>query len=47
MYDILIAVALLGGLSLAFGLILAGASKAFYVETDPRLEKLNNCLPGA
>lgn len=45
--DILIAVGLLGGLSLLFGLILAAASKVFYVETDPRLEKLNSCLPCA
>ena len=45
--DILIAIALLGGLSLIFGLILAVASKVFYVETDPRLEQLNNCLPCA
>ena len=47
MIDILIAMGLLGGLGLAFGLILAAASKVFYVETDPRLEKLNECLPGA
>ena len=45
--EILIAIAVLGGLSLAFGLILAAASKAFYVETDPRLEQLNDCLPCA
>ena len=45
--DILIAIALLGGLSLAFGLILAFASKIFYVKTDPRLEQLNDCLPCA
>ena len=45
--DVLIAIALLGGLSLIFGLILAAASKVFYVETDPRLEKLNDCLPCA
>ena len=45
--EILIAIAVLGGLSLFFGLVLAAASKLFYVETDPRLEKLNDCLPGA
>ena len=45
--DILIAIALLGGLSLIFGLVLAAASKVFYVKTDPRLEQLNNCLPCA
>jgi len=27
--------------------VLAGASRMFYVETDPRLEKLTECLPGA
>ena len=45
--DIVIAIALLGGLGLIFGLVLAAASKVFYVETDPRLEKLNDCLPCA
>ena len=45
--EILIAIAVLGGLGLIFGLVLAAASKVFYVETDPRLEKLNECLPGA
>ena len=45
--EILIAVAILGGLGLVFGVILAAASKVFYVPTDPRLEKLNDCLPGA
>ena len=35
--DILIAIALLGSLSLGFGLVLAFASKIFYVKTDPRL----------
>ena len=45
--DILIAVAVLGVLGLVFGLVLAAASKIFYVETDPRLEALNECLPGA
>ena len=44
---IVIAIALLGGLGLAFGLVLAAASKVFYVETDPRLDQLNECLPGA
>ena len=45
--DIIIGIAILGGLGLAFGLILAIASKVFYVETDPRLDQLNECLPGA
>ena len=47
MFEILIAIALLGGLGLIFGLVLAAASKVFYVETDPRLDDLNACLPGA
>ena len=45
--EILIAVAILGGLGLIFGLVLSAASKVFYVETDPRLDQLNACLPGA
>ena len=47
MFEIIIAIAILGGLGLIFGLVLAAASKVFYVETDPRLDKLNECLPGA
>ena len=47
MTEILIAIGILGGLGLGFGLVLAAASKAFYVEVDPRLEQLNECLPGA
>ena len=45
--EILIAIGILGGLGLAFGLVLGAASKLFYVETDPRLEQLNEALPGA
>ena len=41
MIDILIAIGILGGLGLIFGLVLAAASKVFYVETDPRLDQLN------
>ena len=47
MTEILIGIAVLGGLGLIFGLVLAAASKVFYVEVDPRLEKLNEALPGA
>ena len=47
MGEIIIAIAILGGLGIVFGAVLAAASKVFYVETDPRLEKLNECLPGA
>ena len=45
--EILIAIGILGGLGLVFGLVLAIASKVFYVETDPRLDQLNESLPGA
>ena len=45
--DVVIAIAILGGLGLIFGLVLAAASKVFHVETDPRLDQLNECLPGA
>ena len=45
--EILIAIGVLGGLGLVFGLVLAAASKVFYVKTDPRLDRLNECLPGA
>ena len=47
MGEIIIAIAILGGLGVVFGAVLAAASKVFYVETDPRLDKLNECLPGA
>ena len=47
MVEILIGIAILGGLGLVFGLVLSAASKVFYVETDPRLDQLNECLPGA
>ena len=47
MDSILIAVGVLGALGLVFGLVLAIASKVFYVKTDPRLDQLNECLPGA
>ena len=45
--QIVIAIAILGGLGLVFGLVLAAASMIFYVESDPRLDQLNVCLPGA
>ena len=47
MIEVLIAVGILGGLGLIFGLVLAAASKVFHVETDPRLDQLNQVLPGA
>ncbi len=45
--DILIPILILGSLGLVFGLGLAFASKKFCVATDPHLEKLLSCLPGA
>ena len=47
MENILYAIGILGGLGLIFGAVLALASKVFYVEPDPRLDKLHECLPGA
>lgn len=47
MTEILIAIGVLGGLGLVFGLVLALASRVFHVPTDPRLEALCDALPGA
>ena len=47
MTDILIAVVVLAALGGVFGLVLALANKVFYVETDPRLDQLTQCLSGA
>ena len=47
MVEILIGIGILGGLGLIFGLVLSAASKVVHVETDPRLDALNDCLPGA
>ena len=44
---IVAAVAVLGGLGLVFGLILAAASRVFAVKEDPRKAKLLEMLPGA
>ena len=44
---ILYAVLLLGGLGLAFGLLLTYASKIFHVDVDERVEKIRECLGGA
>ncbi len=43
----LIAVYLMGGLGLVVGIGLAIASKIFYVWVDPRVEAINEALPGA
>ena len=45
--EILIGIAVLGGLGLGFGLILSAASRVFHVETDPRLDQLIEATPGA
>lgn len=47
MLDILIPIVIMGGLGLLFGLLLAFASKAFAVETDPMVDALLSALPGA
>ncbi len=41
------AIAALGLIGLLFGLGLATAAKVFHVETDPRVEEVNDLLPGA
>ena len=43
---ILISIAILTVLGLAFGLGLAVASRAFHVETDPRIKDVSDVLPG-
>ena len=44
---LLSAVAVLGGLGLVFGLILALSSRIFAVHEDPRKKRLNEIMPGA
>ena len=41
------AVLTLGGLGLAFGILLAVASKVFHVEVDPKITQIKEALPGA
>ncbi len=45
--EILIAMLVLGGIGLVFGLLLAAASRVFAVEKDSRLEEILQALPGA
>ena len=45
--DVLIALAVIGGLGLAFGLLLAVVAKIFAVEADERVEAISAILPGA
>ena len=47
MITILYSGLLLGGLGLAFGLILSYASRKFHVDTDPRVKQVRECLGGA
>ncbi|NQT88225.1 RnfABCDGE type electron transport complex subunit B [bacterium] len=42
---ILVCVGVLGFLGIAFGVILAGASKKFHVDVDPLVEEVNEALP--
>jgi Na+-translocating ferredoxin:NAD+ oxidoreductase RNF subunit RnfB len=45
--DITVPIMIIGGLGLAFGVILAVASKFFAVESDPRIDMIIDVLPGA
>lgn len=47
MNEILIPILALGGLGLVFGLGLSVASNVFAVEVDPKIEAIDNALPGA
>ncbi len=47
MNNVFTAVIALGGLGLLFGVILAGASKIFHVEVDPKIQQVRDALPGA
>ena len=47
MNAVLICFLILGVMGAIFGLVLAVASKVFYVEVDPREEAIVECLPGA
>lgn len=46
MESILYSTLVLGGLGLAFGLLLAFAAKKFFVYVDPRIEEVRSRLPG-
>jgi len=47
MQGLLSAAGLLAGLGVAFGLIIGVAVKLFGADTDPRIEEIENLLPGA
>ena len=44
---VIYSIAVLGSLGLIYGLVLAFASKKFYVEVDPKIEDIIEVLPGA
>ncbi|MDD3242903.1 MAG: 4Fe-4S binding protein [Eubacteriales bacterium] len=43
----LIPAAIIGGLGLVFGVLLAVASRFFSIQGDPRIDQVRECLPGA
>ena len=45
--EILIPILVFGGLGLVFGILLAIASKVFFVKTEEKVEKITEVLPGA
>ncbi|MBE6600850.1 MAG: RnfABCDGE type electron transport complex subunit B [Ruminococcaceae bacterium] len=45
--EILIPILIFGGLGLVFGVLLAIASKVFFVKTEEKVEKITEALPGA
>ena len=47
MQTMLVATAVLGGLGTFFGVVLAVAQRVFYVEEDPRLDVIEEMLPGS
>ena len=47
MTGIILAVSVVGGTGLLFGILLAAASFVFEVDTDERAEKILEALPGA
>ena len=46
-FDVTSAMIIMGALGLLFGVVLAVASKIFHVDKDPRVEQIEEILPGA
>jgi Na+-translocating ferredoxin:NAD+ oxidoreductase RNF subunit RnfB len=44
---VIISLVILGGVGLVAAVVLAVASRIFFVKTDPRIEEIENILPGA